>query len=109
MKVQFATAVLALGTLSFAAHAQTAAPQAAPSAAPAPTVEQAAGKGGPRSEEINKMRQACATDVQKFCANVEKGKGKMRACLDQHDKDLSATCKEARAARAANPQSKGKG
>ncbi len=36
---------------------------------------------------------ACATELQKFCADIEKGKGKKRACLEQHTADLSDGCK----------------
>jgi Spy/CpxP family protein refolding chaperone len=37
---------------------------------------------------------ACAADIQKFCANVEHGKGKMHECLTQHTADLSDGCKQ---------------
>ena len=30
------------------------------------------------------MRAACAADVQKFCANIERAKGAMRTCLEAH-------------------------
>ena len=61
----------------------------------------------PRSPEATsqareKVRTACATDIQKFCANVERGKGGgMRSCLETHERDLSNGCKAARAERAA--------
>ena len=48
-----------------------------------------------------KMRTACAADVQKFCANIDRVKGAMRSCLEAHDKQLSDGCKAARAERAA--------
>ena len=35
------------------------------------------------------MRAACAADVQKFCANIERAKGAMRACLEAHETQLS--------------------
>jgi len=47
------------------------------------------------------MRAACAADVQKFCANIERAKGAMRSCLEAHDAQLSDGCKAARAERAA--------
>jgi hypothetical protein len=53
------------------------------------------------SVEREKMREACATDVQKFCANVERAKGAMRSCLEAHQTQLSDGCKAARAERAA--------
>jgi cysteine rich repeat protein len=59
----------------------------------------------PPSEEVagmrEKMRTACSADVQKFCGQTERGKGMMRACLEQHASDLSETCRAARAERAA--------
>ena len=48
-----------------------------------------------------KVRAACAVDVEKFCAGVERGTGGMRACLQAHAAELSAPCQAARAARAA--------
>jgi hypothetical protein len=54
-----------------------------------------------RAEARAKVRTACAADIQKFCANVEKVKGAMRACLDQNQTSLSAECSAARAERAA--------
>jgi hypothetical protein len=48
-----------------------------------------------------KFRAACAADVQKFCASIEKAKGAMRSCLEQHQTQLSDSCKAARAERAA--------
>ena len=47
------------------------------------------------------MRAACGADVQKFCAGIERAKGAMRTCLDQHQNELSAACQTARAERAA--------
>jgi len=74
---------LALAVLPMTALAQSATP---PKATP---------------EMREKMRTACATDVQKFCANIERAKGAMRGCLEAHDAELSAGCKAARAERAA--------
>jgi hypothetical protein len=39
--------------------------------------------------------------MQKFCAAIERVKGARRACLDQHQSELSAACQAARAERAA--------
>jgi hypothetical protein len=50
--------------------------------------EDAAAPAGP-----GKRFAACATEIGKFCANVEKGKGLMRKCLDEHTADLSDGCK----------------
>lgn len=35
----------------------------------------------------------CANDVAKFCADVERGGGRILQCLGQHDKELSPACK----------------
>jgi hypothetical protein len=43
------------------------------------------------------MRAACASDVQKFCAGVERGNGGLRECLSSHRAELSSDCVAARA------------
>lgn len=40
---------------------------------------------------------ACVFDMQKFCADVEPGAGRMLECLHKNDKQLSANCKDAMA------------
>jgi len=79
------TALLLL-LLPVAALAQTAIP-------PAPSPE--------RAEAREKVRAACAADVQKFCASITREKGAMRTCLDTHQNELSPACRAARAERAA--------
>lgn len=54
-----------------------------------------------RAEAREKVRAACAVDIQKFCANIERAKGARRACLDQNQANLSNECNSARAERAA--------
>jgi hypothetical protein len=83
-------AAAALAMLPLAALAQSTAPQAP---AAAPSDDHRAGR--------SMVRTACATDIQKFCAGIERARGAMRSCLESHEKDLSATCKAARAERAA--------
>ena len=78
---------LALVCVPVAAFAQSAAPSAAAQTA------------APEARE--KVRAACATDVQKFCANIERAKGAMRGCLEAHETQLSDSCKAARVERAA--------
>ena len=85
-------AAILLAVLPFAALAQSAPPSSA-------TPPEAASTQ--RSEARAKMRAACGADVQKFCANIERGKGAMRTCLESHQNDLSTACKAARAERAA--------
>src|ERR1019366_2841244 len=40
-------------------------------------------------------RTACAEDVQKLCANVQQGGGRIIACLKQHKDEVSDRCKQA--------------
>ena len=81
MRTMILGGAFALTLLPALALAQTAAP---PAAAP---------------EAREKMRTACATDVQKFCANIERGKGATRGCLEAHETQLSDGCKAAKAER----------
>jgi hypothetical protein len=37
----------------------------------------------------------CKADIEKFCAKVEKGEGRILKCLEEHSKELSAECKKA--------------
>lgn len=39
------------------------------------------------------FRKSCGADVQKFCSNVPSGEGRLMNCLDQHESDLSSSCK----------------
>jgi multidrug efflux system membrane fusion protein len=48
-----------------------------------------------KSEAREKTRTACAQDVQKFCANVERGRDAIRDCLQAHAAELSDSCKAA--------------
>jgi hypothetical protein len=82
---------LALSMLSFAAVAQSTTPQNSDTTA----------SSDARAEARAKFRAACAEDVQKFCANVERAKGAMRSCLDSNAPQLSESCTTARAERAA--------
>ena len=41
------------------------------------------------------LRAGCATDAQKFCANVEPGGGRILQCLRDHKDSLSDQCKQA--------------
>jgi hypothetical protein len=50
--------------------------------------------------------QACAAEVGKFCATVEKGKGLMRKCLESHQSELSDGCKTSMAEHAAKAKDK---
>jgi Cysteine rich repeat len=40
------------------------------------------------------LRRACSTEIQKYCANEERGRAR-RECLQSHMDQLSADCKSA--------------
>jgi Cysteine rich repeat len=40
-------------------------------------------------------KEACQPDVDKFCAGVAAGGGRIRDCLNQHESELSDACKAA--------------
>jgi hypothetical protein len=75
-------ALLLLSVLSSSALAQA---PAAPSVPVSPALKEARAK----------MRAACAGDVGKLCANVERG-GALGRCLRDHQAELSAECGAAR-------------
>ena len=49
------------------------------------------------------MRAACAGDVQRLCADVPSGGGRIIACLKQHQDEVSAGCKQAIASAMGQP------
>lgn len=96
-------AVAALLLLPFAAHAaETAAPATpappAVTAAPAPVTTPPAATAAPTPADTEKgpgqRWAACATELQKLCANTERARGAKRACLESHASELSAGCKD---------------
>jgi len=75
------------------------APTSAPTSVPSPTTSSAAGVV---TDQLGSKRwQVCAGDVQKFCSNIEKGKGVVRACLESHTAELTPACKTSMADHAA--------
>jgi hypothetical protein len=88
MPPKIRSAALILLLLPAAALAQSAPPAATPD-----SLERKAAR--------EKMRAACSAEIQQFCAGIERKKGAMRTCLDQHNNDLSPACQAARAERAA--------
>jgi hypothetical protein len=52
----------------------------------AQTTQPGSGKG--------QLRNACSAEAQ-FCANTPRGKGQLRSCLEEHQAELSETCKAA--------------
>ena len=87
-------AALLISLIPWGALAQTttpSAPPAAPSASPVPKARSPAMK-----QARAKRRAACAADLQKFCADVEPGKGGRQKCLRSHRAEISPECKSAR-------------
>lgn len=68
---------------------------------PMSAMAQSASTDSAKAEAREKVRAACATDVQKFCASVGDAKGARRECLKANEAKLSDGCKAARAERAA--------
>jgi hypothetical protein len=44
-------------------------------------------------EKTKEFVQACKTDVNKFCKEIPRGKGRIASCLKSHEAELSDTCK----------------
>jgi hypothetical protein len=49
----------------------------------------------PSQEAMAAARAACDTDIQKLCAGVQPGGGRILACLKQHKDQVSDGCKQA--------------
>ena len=45
------------------------------------------------AERVKEVKQACADDVQQFCASVKPGGGRVAQCLKVHEGKLSVECK----------------
>ena len=41
------------------------------------------------------VRQACAVEIERHCAGVQPGDGRMRACVKEHFTEFSESCKQA--------------
>lgn len=68
----------------------------------APAAPTAGSASSATAQARAKVRAACAGDVQKFCPNVERGKGGgLRECMKANEPQLSPECKSARDERAA--------
>jgi len=59
------------------------------------TVPCAADEAGAETtaKRVGTRHGVCSADIQKFCDDVEHGKGKIRHCLAEHSADLSPACK----------------
>jgi hypothetical protein len=68
-------AMVAVSAMSAMAAAQTAAPA--------------------QPKQQGPVASACHADVQRLCAGVKPGEGRIRACVHQHQQELSPGCKTA--------------
>jgi Cysteine rich repeat len=49
----------------------------------------------PSQEAVAAARAACETDIQKLCAGVQPGGGRILVCLKQHKDQVSDGCRQA--------------
>lgn len=49
----------------------------------------------PVAAQQGPVAQACAVEMEKFCAGTPHGQGQMRACLTTHKDKASAACQQA--------------
>jgi hypothetical protein len=82
-----------------------------PAADKSPTSDSTAGKSPPSDSAADKPRSeraaVCRSDIEKFCADVSEGRGRIARCLKRNEVKLSAACKDevaqARTRKAARP------
>jgi hypothetical protein len=72
-------------SLSIAMAAGVAMADDPPAAQPSPAQQKA----------MQEVRAACQADLQKLCANVQPGGGRIIACLKEHKEEVSDGCKQA--------------
>lgn len=53
--------------------------------------QESLGRGQGRGA-MKEARAACQSDMEKFCQGVQPGEGRMIACLQQHQNDLTPAC-----------------
>ncbi len=53
------------------------------------------GEGGHRGGKFKQAREACKTDREKFCKDVQPGSGGILKCMKENEAQLSADCKAA--------------
>lgn len=59
-----------------------------------PLVGQGQGQEQAKERGPKLAQGSCAEDAKKLCPGVERGQGRMRACLKQHEGELSEACKQ---------------
>ena len=45
--------------------------------------------------QLGAARQACAADIKHLCGEVKPGEGRLKACVKEHFRQLSAACQTA--------------
>jgi len=93
---------MTLRVIAFALALAAAAPALAQSAATSAIPDAAGGGHGDRRGAM----KACAADRQTYCADVEKGGGRIMKCMKEHADKLAPACKEALASMRAERQGK---
>lgn len=44
-------------------------------------------------DALQEMKEACHDDVEKFCGNVEAGRGRIMKCMKKHQAEVSPSCR----------------
>ena len=60
----------------------------------ATTLLVAAFSGAVQAQDRQALRAACMDDAKKFCAEVQRGGGRIVKCLRDHAADLAPTCRD---------------
>jgi Cysteine rich repeat len=47
------------------------------------------------AQEVREIARACAADIDRLCAGVPPGEGRIKACMKAHVTELSAPCFDA--------------
>lgn len=59
------------------------------------TLYQASQKLQDQVAKLTYAAKACDADLDKYCADVAPGEGRLLSCLDKREKEVSASCKQA--------------
>jgi len=73
-------------------------PSSTPPSAQTPAQSQSPAQSpaqAPSQQAVADARAACETDIQKLCAGVKPGRGRILVCLKQHKDQVSDGCKQA--------------
>jgi hypothetical protein len=58
-------------------------------------------EGAKMKDAMKEVKNACHDDMSKFCGDMKPGKGRIMKCMKAHKNELSQTCKDEIAQRAA--------